>query len=133
MDRAMYLSRHRSIEKPSEIMTANIRSFTFPLAQDLPQRRHADGFLFSCFSEQVDLPRKSLCSFCHQTLITAGTSWWICLLEWRSSWTNPHSPHWSLALSSCPWFPVALVHRGGVPRALQNHPQAHPAPQKASW
>lgn len=44
-------------------MPANIRSFTFPLAQDLPQRRHTDGFLFSCFSEGVDLPRKSLCAF----------------------------------------------------------------------
>lgn len=98
-------------------MTANIRSFTSPLAQDLPQRRHTDGFLFSWFSEGVDLPRKSLCAFCYQTLITAGTSWWICLLEWRSSWTNPPSPDWSLVLSSCPWFPVALVHRGSVPRA----------------
>lgn len=42
----MYLSRHRDIEKLSPTTTANIRSFTLPLAQDLPRIGHIDGFFF---------------------------------------------------------------------------------------
>jgi len=85
-DRGMHLSRH--IEELSGIVTANIGSFTFPLAQDLPRLGHTDGLLF-IFAEGLDLLRRSFCAFCHQTLILAGTAWGTGLLEQQSSWLVP--------------------------------------------
>lgn len=125
----MYLSRHRDIEKLSGTVTANIRSFTFPLAQDLPRIGHTDG-LFFIFAEGQDLLRRSFCAFCHQTLILAGTTWWTCLLEQCSSWTNPPGSGWSPALFSCLWAPSSTDAPRTCPhRSAESPPRTPRSPE----
>lgn len=132
VDRGMYLSRHRDIEKLSRTMTANIRSFTLPLAQDLPRIGHIDGFLFFS-SEGLDLPRRSFCAFCHQTLTLAGTTRWPCLWSGGPHGEIPPAPVGPLRYPHAFGLPAAPMHQGVVPTALQSHSPVHPAPQKASW
>lgn len=118
----VYISKHRDIAKLPGTMTANIRSFTFPLPQELPRIRHRGGLLL-IFAEGLDLLRSSFRAFCPHPCGTLGE---------RASWSGGPHGQIPLAQAGSLWhprafgFPAALTHQGVVPITLQSHPPPPP-------